>query len=73
MARLIIYDGTGKQIAVNYYDCAKPAVFAGYRSGRDFHVVENDGAPLQLYWNGIAKNLDSVWAIRRQLRFRLGY
>ena len=74
MARLVTYtDGTGKVVATTPYPNVKLAVFAGYRSGRDFHVIEDDGAPLALFWTGRWRdtNRDGFpWAIRRELRKR---
>ena len=76
MARLITYDTQGKQIGCQLYTCAHPAIFAGYRSGCDFHVVEDEGRPPILFWNGTREHTTRpMFAIkmRREMRRRLGY
>ena len=76
MARLITYDKQGKIVEVKLFTCAHPAIFAGYRSGYDFHVVENEGDPPALFWNGIHEHIfRPMFAIkmRREMRRRLGY
>jgi hypothetical protein len=76
MARLITYDSQGREIEVRLFTCAHPAIFAGYRSGRDFHVIEDEGMRPMLYWNGIRSHADRpMFAIkmRREMRRKLGY
>lgn len=57
--RLCIYDSKGNLLTCNQrfgYDLAGAvydAVQEGYRSGRDFHVIELDGQAPKLYWNGV--------------------
>jgi len=75
MAVLITYIGEKVLYKVQMSN-VKYAVFEGYKSGRNFHVIEDPGQPLALYWSGRITDKDKdgwPWAVRRELRRRFGY
>jgi hypothetical protein len=80
--RLIAFTASGDEIhGTPCFSCVKPAVFAGYRyiedrPGTSFLVVEAEGAPFALFWNGRPHDLNNPrypWIIRKELRRRFGY